>query len=294
MRAWEVFGLAAMAASAVIAIALVLSLPVAGREALLVSSSSRLDAVAAIVAAGAIGLGLWLMAVRRARRHEDVADAAAGAVARFFHFGIAAAGLLASVGGAATALFMILNDLLKGELGAATLMDARWGIAVAVVGAGFAAWRWRSIQSLQLRGVRESADTVAARPRVRVVHADQLEVEVSSGAMTRLAGVSMATVGAEGIHLAIATIPPGHRSSPHYHTNCESAIYVASGRGTFLTGENLDEVLAIGPGDFIYVPADAPHQPVNGSETEPLVLIVARNAPVEMVVELHGAPPKPE
>ena len=43
----------------------------------------------------------------------------------------------------------------------------------------------------------------------KVVHPDGLEVEVSSGTMTRLAGVSEALSNAEGIHLAIATIPPG-------------------------------------------------------------------------------------
>jgi uncharacterized RmlC-like cupin family protein len=92
-------------------------------------------------------------------------------------------------------------------------------------------------------------------------------------------------VGSTGIHLAIATIPPGCASSPHYHVNCESAIYVAKGHGRFLTGQNLETSLPIGPGDFIYVPPDAVHQPVNDSPTEPLELIVARNTPVEIVVE---------
>ena len=119
----------------------------------------------------------------------------------------------------------------------------------------------------------------------KVVHPDGLEVEVASGSMTRLAGVSNALAGADGIHLAIATIPPGCASSPHYHVNCESAIYVSSGNGRFLTGKNLEKTLDIGPGDFIYVPPDSVHQPVNDSLSEPMELIVARNAPVEIVVE---------
>ena len=118
-----------------------------------------------------------------------------------------------------------------------------------------------------------------------VIHPDGLEVEVSSGSMTRLAGVSKALAGTEGIHLAIATIPPGCASSPHYHVNCESAIYVVSGRGRFLTGKNLEKTLDIEKGDFIYVPPDSVHQPVNDSLSEPMELIVARNAPVEIVVE---------
>ncbi len=119
----------------------------------------------------------------------------------------------------------------------------------------------------------------------QVVHPDGLEVEINSGSMTRLAGVSQALGGAEGIHLAIATIPPGCASSPHYHVNCESAIYVSKGKGRFLTGVHLEKSLDISAGDFIYVPPDSVHQPVNDSLSETMELIVARNAPVEIVVE---------
>ena len=86
-------------------------------------------------------------------------------------------------------------------------------------------------------------------------------------------------------NLAVATMPPACASTPHYHVNCESAIYVLKGTGRFLTGKRLENSLAIGPGDFIYVPPDSVHQPVNNSLTEPMELIVARNAPVEIVVE---------
>lgn len=121
-----------------------------------------------------------------------------------------------------------------------------------------------------------------------VVRSSQLEVEVRSGAMTRLAGVSESLTGSTGIHMAIATVPPGRCSTTHYHTNCESAIYVVSGRGLFLSGTELEKEDEIAAGDFVYVPPDSSHQPVNSSETEDLVLIVARNTPVELVVELAG------
>jgi uncharacterized RmlC-like cupin family protein len=123
-------------------------------------------------------------------------------------------------------------------------------------------------------------------PECRVIHPDQLETEVCSGAMTRLAGVSETLSGASGIHLAVATIPPGAASTPHHHVNCESAIYVLKGRGRFITGANLENELPIGPGDFIYVPPKSVHQPVNDG-TEPMELIVARNTPVEIVEEYH-------
>jgi len=106
--------------------------------------------------------------------------------------------------------------------------------------------------------------------------------------MTRLAGVSEKLTGSTGIHMAIATVPPGRCSTVHYHTNCESAIYIVSGKGLFLSGDDLEQEDEINPGDFIYVPPNSNHQPVNTSENEDLVLIVSRNTPVELVVELSG------
>ena len=120
---------------------------------------------------------------------------------------------------------------------------------------------------------------------IKVVHPDGLEIEIQSGAMTRLAGVSEALTGSTGIHLAVATIPPHCASSPHYHVNCESAIYVIKGQGRFVIGDNLETELPIGPGDFIYVPAEAVHQPVNDSPDD-MEIIVARNTPVEIVVDV--------
>jgi uncharacterized RmlC-like cupin family protein len=119
----------------------------------------------------------------------------------------------------------------------------------------------------------------------KVIRSDNLEVEISSGSMTRLAGVSQGLVGAEGIHLAVANIPPGCASSPHHHVNCESAIYVSKGSGKFLTGPKLETSLDITEGDFIYVPQGSVHQPVNNSLSDPLELIVARNTPIEIVEE---------
>ena len=119
----------------------------------------------------------------------------------------------------------------------------------------------------------------------QVIKKGNLEVEIASGSMTRLAGVSEGLVGAEGIHLAVATIPPGCASSPHHHVNCESAIYVSKGKGRFLTGPKLGTTLDIEEGDFLYVPQNSIHQSINDSLTEPMELIVARNTPVEIVEE---------
>ena len=122
---------------------------------------------------------------------------------------------------------------------------------------------------------------------VRVIKPESREIEVASGEMRRVAGVSLGLVGAQGIHLALAEIPPGKSSTPHRHTNCESAIYVLRGKGRFMVGEDLKKAIEFGPGDFIYVPQNSLHQPVNDGNEE-IELIVARNSPVEEVEEYEG------
>ena len=129
---------------------------------------------------------------------------------------------------------------------------------------------------------------MADNKRVRVIAPQERRAEVSSGAMSRVEGVSEILTGAEGIHLAMATIQPGGRSSPDFHVACDSAIYVIQGHGVFLMGEGLEESLDIRQDDFIYVPPGVVHAPVN-TGSGPLELIVARNTPVEVVVEWDPA-----
>ena len=119
---------------------------------------------------------------------------------------------------------------------------------------------------------------------VKVIKPNERREELVSGQMTRVEGVSRILSNAEGIHLAIATIPPKQQSSPHHHVNCESAIYVLTGNGVFLSGNNLEESVEISAGDFIYIPPGAVHAPLNSGETI-MELIVARNSDVEIVEE---------
>jgi|TARA_B100001750_G_scaffold248591_1_gene281991 uncharacterized RmlC-like cupin family protein len=121
--------------------------------------------------------------------------------------------------------------------------------------------------------------------KIIITKKNELEEEINSGAMIRLAGVSKNLSNATNIHMAIATIPKDRCSTTHFHTNCESAIYVLSGKGLFLHGNNLEIEEEISQGDFIFVPEGALHQPINtGSKV--LELIVARNTPIEIVEEM--------
>jgi len=121
--------------------------------------------------------------------------------------------------------------------------------------------------------------------KITITKRNKVEEEINSGSMTRWAGVSENLSGAKNIHLAIASIPKDRCSTTHFHTNCESAIYVLSGEGIFLHGDNMDIESEISEGDFIYVPDGALHQPINTGNGE-LKLIVARNTPLEIVKEI--------
>jgi uncharacterized RmlC-like cupin family protein len=124
---------------------------------------------------------------------------------------------------------------------------------------------------------------------IQVIRRDQLAGSVASGGMVRMAAVCAELAGSEGIFMGVAQVPAGLRSSAHIHTNCESALFVASGRGRFLVGSRLEQSFDVEAGDFLYIPPDAPHVVVNDGDVD-LFLVVARNAQEERVAEYDPEP----
>jgi uncharacterized RmlC-like cupin family protein len=94
-------------------------------------------------------------------------------------------------------------------------------------------------------------------------------------------GISGKTAGAKGLSLLKVVIPPGRSAEPHIHKGFESAIYLIQGKVETRYGEGLKKSVVNEAGDFIFIPPDVPHQPVNLSDTEPAIAIVARNDPEE-------------
>jgi uncharacterized RmlC-like cupin family protein len=103
------------------------------------------------------------------------------------------------------------------------------------------------------------------------------------------AEVSQATTGAHNIYMAIFRVPGGSRGRPHYHDNCESALYMLSGSIEIRYGDKLEESLTVEPGDMLYVPPRETHTVQNVSESEPAEYIVARDSPTEDSVEVPWA-----
>jgi uncharacterized RmlC-like cupin family protein len=103
-------------------------------------------------------------------------------------------------------------------------------------------------------------------------------------------GISGVTAGATGISMNMVIIPPGGAAEPHVHIGAETAIYLISGMVETKFGEGLRESVINQSGDFIYIPAGLPHQPVNLSSTEPAVAVVARNDANEQESVQHYDP----
>ncbi|MFH7242423.1 MAG: cupin domain-containing protein [Spirulina sp.] len=94
-------------------------------------------------------------------------------------------------------------------------------------------------------------------------------------------GISEQTAGAKGISMNIVVIPPGAKAEPHFHDGFETAIYLIQGNVQTFYGENLAKSVTNQQGDFIFIPEGVPHQPVNLSNTEAAIALVARNDPNE-------------
>lgn len=94
-------------------------------------------------------------------------------------------------------------------------------------------------------------------------------------------GLSGQNVGAQGISMNLVVIPAGKAAEAHSHSNFETAIYVVKGRVLCKYGDGLAESAIVEAGNFLYIGPNVWHQPINLSETEDAVAIVARNDPNE-------------
>lgn len=90
-------------------------------------------------------------------------------------------------------------------------------------------------------------------------------------------GISEMTAGSKSISMNMVVIPAGAKAEPHFHKGYETAIYMLKGRVQTLYGENLAKSVVNEAGDFIFIPAGVPHQPINLSDTDAAIAIVARN-----------------
>jgi len=113
---------------------------------------------------------------------------------------------------------------------------------------------------------------VTVRPEGTVSTKQQLE---------NFVGISEKTAGSTSLCMHKVVIPPGGAALPHIHDGYETAIYIIQGRVKTRYGEGLSETVINEAGDFMFIPAGVPHQPINISDTEEAIAIITRNDPNE-------------
>lgn len=94
-------------------------------------------------------------------------------------------------------------------------------------------------------------------------------------------GISASTAGSKHLCMHLVVIPPGGKAVAHYHDGFETVIYVIKGKAETRYGKNLEHSSVNEAGDFLFIPPNLPHQPVNLSDTEQVIAVVARNDPNE-------------
>jgi uncharacterized RmlC-like cupin family protein len=109
--------------------------------------------------------------------------------------------------------------------------------------------------------------------------------------MERSVAVSRPTVGSERLYSSIVTTAPGGKTRIHHHGECETSIYIVSGRARYTWGATgLEHEMDADAGDFVYIPAGEIHVEENASATEPLVVVLSRNCPDSLVVYVDDGP----
>ena len=111
-------------------------------------------------------------------------------------------------------------------------------------------------------------------PAMTVVRPE--EETLSRQCLPYFVGVSGVSTPATGISMNLVIIPPHGSAEPHFHRGFETAVYMMKGRVDVRYGPELEEILVLDEGDFLFIPADMPHQPINHAD-EPAFAIVARN-----------------
>lgn len=122
--------------------------------------------------------------------------------------------------------------------------------------------------------------TVAVR-----IRPDERSTSIGQNAdMERSIAISSERVGSAGLYSSVVTTAPGARTRIHHHGECETSIWIASGRARYSFGPTgLEETFDADAGDFVYIAAGEIHVEENASATEPLVVVITRNCPGSVV-----------
>ena len=136
-------GLAVLATGAGIAVSNVVAILFEDSRGVLTGSDSWRNPTAVAITLAALGAPAWGYYWRAAQRRAGVDAEERGSLARrIFMFAALGAGALALLGGLSYLLFVLLRDLLEGEIGTAMVLDGRHAIGVTVAALLFVPYYW--------------------------------------------------------------------------------------------------------------------------------------------------------
>jgi uncharacterized RmlC-like cupin family protein len=119
---------------------------------------------------------------------------------------------------------------------------------------------------------------------IRIRPGDRSTSTGQNNDMERSIAISSERVGSVGLYSSVVTTAPGARTRIHHHGECETSIWIASGRARYTFGlTGLEETMEAEAGDFVYIAAGEVHVEENASDTEPLVVVISRNCPGSVV-----------
>lgn len=134
----------------------------------------------------------------------------------------------------------------------------------------------------------ETAAQSAQSRNVRIIKPHEFDANTpQTPGMQRMAAVSQALAGAQGLWAGVTVVNPQVASGIHHHGESETIIYVVSGKGKMRWGEHMEFEQEVEPGDFIYVPPFAPHQEINASPDTPSQWVIVRNTQEPIVINLE-------
>lgn len=130
---------------------------------------------------------------------------------------------------------------------------------------------------------------------VQVVRKDELDDNTpQTPGLQRFEAVSSKRLGSRELWMGLSILPAGAKTGVHHHGQSETALYILSGIGRWWVGDRLDQVREAHAGDFVFIPPNAVHWEENGSQTEPVKMIVARSTQDAIVVNIDDHPHAPE
>src|SRR4029078_13051450 len=112
-------------------------------------------------------------------------------------------------------------------------------------------------------GSRADAVATRIRPEERSTSTGQ------NADMERSIAISAERVGSAGLYSSVVTTAPGARTRIHPHGECETSIWIASGRARYTFGPTgVEDEMEAEAGDFVYIAAGESNLAEHAASTE--------------------------